>query len=84
MQGQESPERFAIILGFTKITSENVKAALYDYLVVGFNDTAAATLNFIPVSNFNRALKIINEVACEVEKLKVMDWAHLNQSSDKI
>lgn len=77
IQGGESAARFDALLKFTKISSSDILAALHDYLVRGFSDSAAAAMNGVPLPNFNRALNALNNVAENVEAIKVLDWNHL-------
>ena len=57
-----------------KSTSEEIKAALIDYLVCGINNTNAATLN-LPKSNLIRVLKRLEVVVRKADKLKEVDWS---------
>jgi len=75
-QGGENPERFELLISLTRISSEDIKAALKDYLVTGLADATAAAVNGVPLSNFTRALKTLNDTAATVEKIKELDWAH--------
>lgn len=74
-QGGESPERYELLISLTRISSEDIKAALKDYLVTGLTDATAAAVNGVPLSNFTRALKTLNDTAATVEKIKELDWA---------
>jgi hypothetical protein len=74
-QGSESQERYELLISLTRISSEDIKAALKDYLVTGLADATAAAVNGIPLSNFTRALKTLNDTASTVEKIKELDWA---------
>ena len=76
-QGGESRARFDLLLSLTKISSEPLQDALSDYLVKGFGDCAAAAMNGVQLSNFNRALVTLNQVAATVERIKELDWQHL-------
>ncbi|MEI8668857.1 hypothetical protein WNY98_06410 [Pseudoalteromonas sp. AS71] len=73
-KGSQSQERLDALLSFGKSTSEDIKAALSDYLVRGISKTNAATLNGVPGPNFTRALKRLEVVASKVEKIKELDW----------
>ena len=73
-KGSQSQERLDALLSFGKSTSENIKAALSDYLVRGISKTNAATLNGVPGPNFTRALKRLEVVAGKIEKIKELDW----------
>lgn len=82
-QGSESQERYELLISLTRISSEDIKAALKDYLVTGLADATAAAINGVQLSNFTRALKTVNDIAATVEQIKELDWARLNQLSDK-
>lgn len=73
-KGSQSQERLDALLSFGKSTSEDIKAALSDYLVRGIGKTNAATLNGVPGPNLTRALKRLEAVAGKVEKIKELDW----------
>jgi len=74
-QGSESQERYELLISLTRISSEDIKAALKDYLVTGLADTTAAAINGVQLSNFTRALKTVNDIAATVEQIKELDWA---------
>lgn len=74
IQGLESLERVNLLLGLTRIDSEDVKHSLIDYLTKGMDLKTSAEINDVKQQNFNRALKRINEVAGVVEKIKEIDW----------
>lgn len=74
-QGSESQERYQLLISLTRISSEDIKAALKDYLVTGLADTTAAAINGVQLSNFTRALKTVNDIAATVEQIKELDWA---------
>ncbi|GAA79252.1 hypothetical protein EU508_08175 [Pseudoalteromonas fuliginea] len=73
-KGSQSQERLDALLSFGKSTSEDIKAALSDYLVRGISKTNAATLNGVKGPNFTRALNRLEVVASKVEKIKELDW----------
>ncbi|MFK3858571.1 hypothetical protein [Pseudoalteromonas rhizosphaerae] len=73
-KGSQSQERLDALLSFGKSTSEDIKAALSDYLVRGINKTNAATLNGVPGPNFTRALKRLEVITGKIEKIKELDW----------
>ncbi len=83
VRGLESAERVNLLLSLTRIESEQIIKALHDYLVNGRTDTGAAAINMIEQSNFNRALSKLNKVASTVEKIKEIDWEHLEVKSVK-
>ena len=74
IQGGESAARLNLILSATKISSEPTIDALHDHLVKGIGDAAACALNGVQLSNFNRALKTVNEMAGIIEAVKELDW----------
>ncbi|MDN3488767.1 hypothetical protein [Pseudoalteromonas sp. APC 3694] len=74
-KGSQSQERLDALLSFGKSTSEDIKAALSDYLVRGISKTNAAALNFVPAPNLTRALKRLDVVAGKVEEVKELDWS---------
>lgn len=76
-QGGESPERYELLISLTRISSEDIKAALKDYLVTGLADATAAAINGVQLSNFTRALKTVNDIAATVEQIKELDWARV-------
>lgn len=73
LPGHEPQERLEVILTFTDITSENMIAALEDHLVKGHPLSYAATMNDIPKGNLSRNLKVLNDVARRIEKVKDID-----------
>lgn len=76
LQGGESAARLNLILSATKISSEPTIDALHDHLVKGIGDAASCALNGVSMSNFNRALKTVNEMAGIIEAVKEHDWAN--------
>ncbi|MBD1582785.1 PapB/FocB family fimbrial expression transcriptional regulator [Pseudoalteromonas sp. S16_S37] len=72
-KGMQSEERFKLLLQLTKISSESVKAALYDYLVIGIDKKSACALNGVREPNFAPALNKLNEKAGIVEAIKEHD-----------
>lgn len=80
-QGGQTAERLELLFSLTRIASDDIKAALNDYLVRGLPDATASSLNGVAQSNFNRALNGLEEVAATVERIKEIDWRNLK--SDK-
>jgi len=78
LAGNESAERVAILISFTKINSEPLIKAINMRLVNDKPEKGAAILNGIPQQNLSRALAKLNEVAEKVENIKALDWAHLS------
>ncbi|WP_105180395.1 hypothetical protein [Pseudoalteromonas sp. T1lg21] len=74
-KGSQSQERLDSLLSFGKSTSEDIKAALSDYLVRGISKTNAATLNGVPGPNLTKALKRLEVVVAKIEKVKELDWS---------
>ena len=76
-QGGQTAERLELLFSLTRIASDDIKAALSDYLVRGLSDATASSLNGVAQSNFNRALNGLEEVAATVERIKEIDWRNL-------
>lgn len=74
MAGGESKERVELLLSLTKINSEPLRDSIVDHLFVGHTEKDAVLLNGVTQSNFNRAMKKLNDVAGIVEKIKELDW----------
>ena len=83
LAGCESAERFELLIKLTKIKSEGILNALEDHLVRGFTEDLASIKNGVPQSNFNRALSSLDAANEIVEKIKALDWAHINNKSVK-
>ncbi len=75
--GSQSDERFELLLSLTRINSDDVIAALYDHVVKGANESSAAIMNGISMSNFNRAFKKLDTVVATVEQIKEIDLRKL-------
>ena len=74
-KGSQNQERLDALLSFGKSTSEDIKAALSDYLVRRISKTNAATLNGVPGPNLTRALKRFEVVVAKIDKVKELDWS---------
>lgn len=72
--GTESLSRVKAIFKLTKIESEDVREAVIDHLVKGFDAKMSVARNGIDQPNFNRALRRLNEKAEVVEEIKEDDW----------
>ncbi len=72
-KGMQSQERFELLLSLTRIQSESVIGALFDYLVKGVDKKASAVINGIEVSNLSAALSKLEEKAAVVEMIKELD-----------
>ena len=75
--GGESKERVELLLSLTKISSEQLTDSIIDHLCVGHSEKDAIAINGVTQSNFNRAMKKLNDVAGIVEKIKELDWSKL-------
>lgn len=71
--GSQTKERFNLLLGLTRINSDDVTMALYDHLVLGSTEANAASFNGVSPSNFQRAFNKLNDVAATVERIKEID-----------
>ena len=78
LPGREPQQKIEIIIGLTDISSENVKSAVIDFYATGFSETMSCAVNGIQKPALSRAKKAIEHVAGEIEKIKEIDWAHLN------
>lgn len=74
ISGFESKERVDLLISLTKINSEQLKDSIIDHLCAGHSEKDAVSLNGVTQSNFNRAMKKLNDVAGIVEKIKELDW----------
>ncbi|MCQ8882721.1 hypothetical protein NQS96_13150 [Pseudoalteromonas shioyasakiensis] len=73
-KGSQSQEQLDALLSFGKSTSEDIKAALSDYLVRGISKTNSATLNAVKGPNFTRALNRLEVVAGKFEHALEIEW----------
>lgn len=83
IQGMESELRLTILLGFTDIRSKPTIQALRDHLQsnhLALPDNLAAAKNGIELSNFSRALKRLNDIAEQYERLKAYELQHLKSA----
>lgn len=69
----QSDERLGLLLSTTKISSEDIKTALRDHLVRGFDVKNAAAINGVAQQNLDRALNKLEQVAKTFELLKELD-----------
>ncbi|MGO1190314.1 PapB/FocB family fimbrial expression transcriptional regulator [Vibrio casei] len=76
--GGESKRRVEILLELTSISSEPIIKAIHRYLVDGYSESELRDIFGISQSNFNRALKKLNNVAELIEEVKDID---LNKSA---
>jgi hypothetical protein len=77
LAGHESKERIELLLQLTKINSDSVRDSITVHLINGFSESDAASIKCVSLSNFNRALARLNEVAGIVEQIKEIDLHHL-------
>lgn len=77
VQGGQDAESVELLLSLTSISSEDVKDALTDHLVRGLADSTSCALHDVKQSNFNRALKRLEETAAIVEQLIEKRVRHL-------
>ena len=73
-KGSQTQQRLDMLISLGKISSDDIKAALSDYLVRGHDKKSAALLNGVPGPNFSRALSQLNAKAEIVENIKEHDW----------
>ena len=69
----QSDERLGLLLSTTKISSEDIKTALRDHLVRGFDVKNAAAINGVAHQNLDRALNKLEQVAKTFELIKELD-----------
>ena len=69
----QSDERLGLLLSTTKISSEDIKTALRDHLVRGFDVKNAAAINGVAQQNLDRALNELEQVAKTFELIKELD-----------
>lgn len=82
LAGMESKAKIDLIVAQTKIKSESTLDAIYDHLVKGILASDAVAINGAIQQNFNRTLVKLNEMAEMIEKVKELDYAHINQQTD--
>ena len=73
-QGMESKKKVELLFNLTKITSYNIKQAVYDHLVKNFSIGDAATLNSCQQSNLTHAINALNKIAETVEKVNELNY----------
>ena len=69
----QSDDRLGLLLSTTKISSEDIKTALRDHLVRGFDVKNAAAINGVAQQNLDRALNKLEQVAKTFELIKELD-----------
>lgn len=57
--------------------------AIIDHLTKGFTISQSAKINGVAQSNLNRDMAKLNVIAGKIEAIKALDWAHINNESDK-
>lgn len=81
INGKESPERVAVLIKITRLTSEPIKAAIYDCLCNGISEPMAVSLNQVPQQNLSRALKRLRYINSLVEEVKELDWSRFKKQN---
>lgn len=82
LPGHEPLERMQLLIQeFTKMNSEPQKNALIEHYVNALPVEQAAARFGIEVSNLVRAQERLEEVACNIEKVKELDWARFGYTS---
>lgn len=71
--GNQTPERLALLLSLTKISSEPIREGLEWHLVKSMNVENAAALAGVKTNNLVRAIDKLNTVAETVEQIKELD-----------
>jgi len=59
----ESDKTISLILKLTKITSDNLKAAIYDHFVKDYSISQSSAINCVPQPKLTNAVKRLNEIA---------------------
>lgn len=77
VQGGEDSETVELLLSLTRIDSDDVKSALKDFIATGLSANTACDMRGIELSNFNRALNRLEQVAATVERLIEKRFRHL-------
>lgn len=81
LSGMESNERVSLLLKLTKISSEDVIAAIYHHLCNGVTTEHAAIIHDIKPGQLSRAMTKLNAINDIVEDIKECDWAHIKKSA---
>lgn len=79
--GNQSQNRFDLLLSLTSIRSEDIKAAVEDVLVKGHQPEMAASFNGVKLSNLERALNTLEAVENTIEAIKDEDWERFRKNS---
>jgi hypothetical protein len=77
VRGHEPEARVRLLFELTRISSEEIRAAIVKHLSGGYSERDAAYFYDVPLSNFSRALARLDEKAGVLEKIKEMDWQRL-------
>jgi len=77
LAGNESLNRFELMIGFTKIKSVGIIGALRDHLVNGYSFDLAAIKHDVKDQNVKRALATLEAMISIHEKLKEDDWGRI-------
>lgn len=81
LPGKVDPKKLELLISLTSIRSEDQKGAICDYYINGGKLSHVAYIWGIPESNFNRALKRVNDVAGVVHQIEDIDFERFK--SDK-
>lgn len=81
--GSESQERLTLLLSQTGIRSEKTISALSDHLVKGVDLKTASIANGVSVSNLERDIDKVNDVAAFVVAIEELDWEKFKPVSPK-
>jgi Adhesin biosynthesis transcription regulatory protein len=77
IQGGHSQEQLDLLLKLTRISSDSIKSALSDYLVLGRSDSLSAAKYDVLLPNFTKALVSLNKTTEIVEGLIEIRVRHL-------
>ncbi|MBL4622882.1 MAG: hypothetical protein JKY89_10830 [Immundisolibacteraceae bacterium] len=80
LPGNESAERVALLLEFTRIESEPLIKAINNHLVNGQIEAMAVVGGEVKQQNLARAMVALNKANVTVEKIKAHDWKHIHWS----
>lgn len=81
VRGGTTEPRFKLLFQLTQLSSDEVESALRDYFVTGIRPSLAASVYDVPSQNFYRAVKVLEECAVSVEKVKEIDLKPFDQES---
>lgn len=73
IKGTEKAGAIAVLISLADLQSENVINALIDHYVNGVSASAAAALNEVDKSNFNRACALLEAVAVKIDNYNLIN-----------